>query len=201
MPLLTADALKLATSRGHLLHSDLDDVKFPSTEDNIKKLLKSLASKNSRSIWNDIVFNNPEVSFVYLTEEHNIGVFHSHTMVIPEGGNADNLQLVGLLSDRINSNIAARHDGENPLDGFVVSIASIARICENSFAALENVTLDAVHKPNGTSTNSNAELGFPGAMDDDLPAFVLLPEMMPVPLGYSLPISAKISNGVPPSCR
>ncbi|KAG7344878.1 hypothetical protein IV203_032409 [Nitzschia inconspicua] len=195
MPLLTADALKLATSRGHLLHSDLDDVKFPSTEDNIKKLLKSLASKGSRSIWNDIVFNNPEVSFVYLTEEHKIGVFHSHTMVIPKGGNADNLQLVGLLSDRINSNIAARHDGENPLDGFVVSIA---RIRENSFVALENVTPDAVHKPNGTSTNSNAELGFPEAMDDDLPAFVLLPKMMLVPLGYSLPISAKISDGVPP---
>ncbi|KAG7347849.1 hypothetical protein IV203_016554 [Nitzschia inconspicua] len=116
-------------------------------------------------------------------------------MVIPEGGNADNLQLVGLLSDRINGNIAARHDRENPLDGFVVSIASIARIRENSFVALENVTPDAVHK---TSTNSNDELGFPGAMDDDLPAFVLLPEMMPVPLGYSLPISAKISNGVPP---
>ncbi|KAG7362098.1 hypothetical protein IV203_025764 [Nitzschia inconspicua] len=107
-------------------------------------------------------------------------------MVIPEGGNADNLQLVGLLSDRINGNIAARHDGENPLDGFVVSIASIARILENSFVALENVTPDAVHKPNGTSTNSNAELGFPGAMDDDLPAFVLLPKMMPVPLGYSI---------------
>ncbi|KAG7363998.1 hypothetical protein IV203_037200 [Nitzschia inconspicua] len=49
MPLLTAGALKLATSRGHL-HSDLDDVKFPSTEDNIKKLLKSLASKGPCSI-------------------------------------------------------------------------------------------------------------------------------------------------------
>jgi hypothetical protein len=43
MPLLTADAFKLATSRGHVLFLELDDVSYPATENNIKQVLNNVA--------------------------------------------------------------------------------------------------------------------------------------------------------------
>jgi hypothetical protein len=56
---------------------------------------------------------------------------------------------------------------------------------------------DTIHKPDGTSTNTNAELGFPGAVDDGLPAFVNLPVLLPVPTGTALPLSKSIAQGIP----
>jgi hypothetical protein len=55
-----------------------------------------------------------------------------------------------------------------------------------------------IHKPDGTSTNTNAEMGFPRAMDEGLPAFVTLPVLFPVPPGKALPTSKSIADGIPP---
>jgi hypothetical protein len=124
------------------------------------------------------------VTFVYVSRENKFGVFHSHTKVIPPGGQACDAVTVGLLSDKINGNVAGKIEvpmASNPFNRFFVSIAPIDRIKSSGFDVIEAVTPDVIHKPDGTSTNTNAELGFPGAMDEGLPAFVTLPVLFPVP--------------------
>jgi hypothetical protein len=67
-------------------------------------------------------------------------------------------EIVGLLSDKINGNVAGKIDNpHNPFDRFFVSMAPIDRIKSNGFEVFEAITPDTIHKPDGTSTNTNAE--------------------------------------------
>jgi hypothetical protein len=76
-------------------------------------------------------------------------------------------------------------------------VAPIDRIKYSGFEVIEAITPDTIHKHDGTSTNTNAELGFPGAVDEGLPAFVTLPVLFPVPAGTTLPMSKSIAQGIP----
>jgi hypothetical protein len=151
----------------------LDNVSYPATKNNIKQVLNNVAFNWIQAIYDDTVFHNPEVTFVYVSTENKFGVFHSHTKVIPPGGQACDAVTVGLLSDKINGNVAGKIEvpmASNPFNRFFFSIAPIDRIKSSGFDVIEAVTPDVIHKPDGTSTNTNAELGFPGAMDEGLPA-------------------------------
>jgi hypothetical protein len=85
----------------------------------------------------------------------------------------------------------------NPFNRFFVSDAPMDRIRENGFGVIDAITLDTIHKPDGTSTSTNAELGFHGAVDDGFPAFVFLPVLLPVSTGTALPLSKSIAQGIP----
>jgi hypothetical protein len=141
------------------------------------------------------------VTFVYVSTDNKFGVFHSHTKVIPPGGQACDAETVGLLSDKINGNVAGKIEvpmASNPFNCFFVSIAPIDHIKSSGFDVIEAITPDMIHMPDGTSTNTNAKLGFRGAMDEGLPAFVTLPVLFPVPPGKALPTSKSIADGIPP---
>jgi hypothetical protein len=198
MPLLTADAFKLATSHGHVLFSELNDVSYPATESNIKQVLNNVAYHWIQATYDDTVLHNPEVTFVCVSKDNKFAVFHSHTKATPPEGLPSDARIVGLWSDKINGNLAGKIESPPvPFERFFVSVAPMDRACASGFDVIETITPDSIHKLNGTSTNTNAKLGFPGAMDDGLPAFVALPFLLPVPTGMALPISKSIAHGIP----
>jgi hypothetical protein len=176
----------------------LDDVSYPATENNIKKVLDKVTFDWIQVIYDDTVLHNPEVTFVYVSKDNKFGVLHSHTKVIPPEGQACDAEIVGLLSDNINGNVAWKIESPpNPFNHFFVSVTPMDRIRKNGLEVIDAITPDTIHKPDGTSTNTNAELGFPGAVDDGLPAFANLPVLLPVPTGTALPLSKSIAQGIP----
>jgi hypothetical protein len=86
----------------------LDNVSYPATKNNIKQVLNNVAFNWIQAIYDDTVFHNPEVTFVYVSTDNKFGVLHSHTKVIPPEGMACHAEIVGLLSDKINGNIAGK---------------------------------------------------------------------------------------------
>jgi hypothetical protein len=190
MPLLTADAFKLATSRGHTLFSELDDVSYPETESNIKKVLNNVAYDWIQSIYNYSVLHNLEVMFIYVSKDNTFGVLHSHTKVIPPEGQACDAEIVGLLSHKINGNVAGKID--IPPNSFKCFFVSIAPLTAFARAALKSLTQSQLIQ----STSSMEHLPTPMPSRVSL-VFVNLPVLLPVPTGMALPISKSIAHGIP----
>ncbi|KAG7357937.1 hypothetical protein IV203_014524 [Nitzschia inconspicua] len=47
-------------------------------------------------------------------------------------------------------------------------------------------------------TNTLTELGFPDAVEETIPVFTLLPQILPIPPGFSVPVGIKVDQPLPP---
>ncbi|KAG7373326.1 hypothetical protein IV203_034050 [Nitzschia inconspicua] len=182
----------LAVHRGYGTFSNLDARDHP-LEQLCQAYLSSVGSATHQALGSQII-HDPKMRFAYWCNGR-LALIHSVVLYQLDGRPC----YLAVSSDTIGSYPLVSSQDLHMFDRYFLGMMAANNAQTSHFPTVDAFRPVEVpkHGDDDAETNTLTELGFPDAVEETIPVFTLLPQVLPIPPGFLVPVGLQVDQPLP----